>query len=367
MPHQSLCYSIADQDFDKTKSIGIFNLSLGLLKALHGVSEVDSIDLLTNNTHRGLFPSRRDGKLSRREFSLPCKGKLGRIAWDQWKVYSAAKKSGCDWLFLPKGFMSFLRRPAMRVAAYVHDAMHDHYAVRYPTAVSKNEANYFSRSFNATLKHADVIFTNSEFTASEVLRMASTLGIDDPRVIPAGIGFDPVESHVIRKQDRIVVLSGRFPHKLTGMAVDLLKKWQSDTGNNWGVDWIGSMPEGISVEGIPNWIHHSRLPDNDFQDKISSARLLLFTSDYEGFGMPPVEAVLLGTMPVYSSIPATLEVMDNLGFPFINHDYESFASVMDQAIHASPSIIDEWAQELLKRHAWDKVARRVVSTLFHHS
>lgn len=360
MSKLKICYSIADQDFIKTKSLGIFNLSIGLLDALSKHDEVEQISVLTNPSQRIIFPQQFDSKYERREIVGPSSNKFLRILWDQWRVYSSGKKTQADWLFLPKGFMSFVMKPKMKTAAYVHDAMHDHYERNYPSAVSKKESSYFTKSFNATLEHADIIFTNSEFTAGEVHRMAASLGLPVPRTIPCGIGFKPFESHVVRKKNHIVLLTGRFPHKKTKMATDFLKKWQDDFKNDWNVDLIGSLPEEWSKPPCDNWIHHSRLPDSEFHEMIRQARVLVFASDYEGFGMPPVEAVLHGTFPVYSSIPATLEVMDNNGFPFKNDHYASFCEAMNDAIKANPEWLESWSQELLEKHDWKKVARRVV-------
>jgi glycosyltransferase involved in cell wall biosynthesis len=362
----SICYSIADQDFERTKSVGIFNLSMGLLRSLSTHPAMERIHVLTNPSQKKLFPSGPHGIIEQHCFSGPTRSRWKRVLWDQWGVYSAGRKGRCDWLFLPKGFLSFVRKPPMRTAAYVHDAIHRHYSQHYPDAVSGKESGYFEKCFNATLRYADVIFTNSEFTAGEVQRMAAALELPDPRVITCGIGFSQSESHVVFKEDRIVVLAGRYPHKKTAMAIEFMNRWQSETGNKWGVDWIGSIPEGVSFPGHPNWFLHARLPDDDFHAMIRRARVLVFTSDYEGFGMPPVEATLLGTMPVFSAIPATLEVMDDVGFPFENDNFESFRMAMQAALFTDQPLLDQWASELLQRHSWDRVAQRVTSALIDH-
>ena len=71
--------------------------------------------------------------------------------------------------------------------------------------------------------------------------------------------------------------------------------------------------------------------------------------------MPPVEAVLAGTCPVYSKIPVTSEVMRGLGCPFENASYQSFAQAMDRALVVSSDVLEDWAGRLLQCHDWDKV------------
>lgn len=336
---------------------------MGLLKALGGIQEIERIQVLTNPSQDYLKQTTPSDIYQFQSIKNASKGKLGRMMWDQSGVYSKAKKSKCDWLFLPKGFLSFVRKPPIKTAAYVHDTIHQHYAIHYPDAVSKLESTYFTKAYHATVKNADVILTNSEFTAGEVQQTARSLNIPEPLIIPVGIGFEPETSQVRTKDNRIVVLTGRFPHKKTKMIIEFMNQWQYRTGSEWIVDWIGSLPEGISLPHHKNWIKHKRLPDAEFSELMRRSRILVFSSDYEGFGMPPIEALLLGSVPVFSSIPATLEVMENMGCPFINDDVESFMDAMSQATTVEFDQLDSWEKEILQKYNWKKVAQRAFQAL----
>ena len=91
--------------------------------------------------------------------------------------------------------------------------------------------------------------------------------------------------------------------------------------------------------------------------------MLVYFSDHEGFGMPPVEATLSGACPVYSLLPPTREAMADAGLPFSNTSFESFRDAMNRALKVSPEIISAWADELLARHQWSRVAERVMTAL----
>jgi glycosyltransferase involved in cell wall biosynthesis len=93
------------------------------------------------------------------------------------------------------------------------------------------------------------------------------------------------------------------------------------------------------------------------------ARVVIYTSDYEGFGMPPVEAVLEGACPVFSDIPALREVMGKAGCPFDNESEESFIDAMNQAFTMPAETIAAWSKSLLQRHNWQTVTERIVQTL----
>ena len=113
----------------------------------------------------------------------------------------------------------------------------------------------------------------------------------------------------------------------------------------------------------PGWRWHERLPETEHRQLIARARALVFFTEYEGFGMPPVEAALAGACPVFSAIPATREVMGGCGFSFENSDYESFRVAMNAALAVSREQVAAWAEELLTRHSWDRVLDRLVAGL----
>lgn len=357
----SLTYSLADQDFARTKSIGIFNVSLQLAGALAREPRLNRFTILANHTLAPVL------KLPPAVRTVLCEsaigGRIERILWDQWRVYSDAQRTGDTWLLLPKGFASFLRRPRVRLAVYVHDMMHDVYASEYPGQVPTIENHYFRRSMLATIRDAELIFTNTEFTAHEVRRVARKHGLPEPRVCCAGIGFEPRPPLDVPRENRVVALTARWPHKRSDLAVNWLRRWQDDSGFDGHVDLIGGLPPGVRCPARAGWLHSERLAESAYRELLHQARALVYFSDHEGFGMPPVEALLAGACPVFSSLPPTLEAMGDAGLPFSNTDYESFKTAMNRALQIPSGTIAGWGEKLLARHRWDQVAERVVTAM----
>ena len=128
----TLTCSLADQVLARAKSIGIYNLSLGLVAGLARRPEVAKLTLLANRTLAGHLPEGVDV----RWHDTPTRGRLGRIWWDQWGAYAAAATTGNEWLLLPKGFASFTRRCPVRLTTFVSDTIHDFYREHYPQAVN---------------------------------------------------------------------------------------------------------------------------------------------------------------------------------------------------------------------------------------
>jgi glycosyltransferase involved in cell wall biosynthesis len=360
-PTISLTFSMADQDFQGTKSLGILNLSTQLAEALSGRPELDRLHILSNPT---LPPQRYEASKTTLTIKRnPVRNKILRILWDQWGVYQAGRRAGTDWLMLPKGFASWLCPPPMPLCAIIQDVIPDHYRTRYPGYFSGLESRYFQAGFRASLRHCRVLFTTSEFNRRELQRVVREQHLQSSPVVVMGMGFNPSPPHPIGPRAGILVLASRLPHKLTAQAVDWLDKWQRATGFFEPVHWVGRFPEGQSLPSHSNWRFHLRLPAAEYDNLFQQVRILVYTSEYEGFGMPPAEAALKQVCPVYSNLPATEEVMQGIGFPFYNDSPSSFFDALNNALKLPREATTDWGRSLLDRYNWPNVARKVCQTL----
>lgn len=358
--------SLADQSFSRTKSVGILNVSVGLVRALVAARPEGRLTVFGNTEFRGGLPAEEAG-VAILDFRGAAETRWGRIWYDQVGVYRAARRFPGAWLLLPKGFASFLLPPpkGIRLACYVHDTMQAHYRHHHPQHFPWFERSYFWRGFRASLRRADLILTNSRFTATEVKSAAASLGIQTGPVVCAGIGFDtPVNPPRAAPRAGLLVLASRLPHKRTAQAVSWLKRWQGERpAFRDPVHWVGSLPAGLELPAFPNWHHRPRLDDAAYQELMSQVRSLIYFSEFEGFGMPPVEAVFRGAAPVYSHIPASREVMRGRGHPFDNDSYDSFATALERGLGGDVVTLRGWRCELEAELRWSDVAQRVLEAM----
>jgi glycosyltransferase involved in cell wall biosynthesis len=357
----SLTYSMADQSFTRAKSVGIFNVSIDLLHALARRPQCPPLTLLANSSLREKLELPAGTRIEFHDFAV--RGSLGRVWWDQFAAYASARRSGNEWLLLPKGFASFARRCPVRLAPFIHDVLQDHYDRHYPHEVPKLETAYFRASLRASLRQAAVIFTPTQFTTLEIQRVARERGWRIPPLVCCGEGFHRRAPSSAAERRDVVVLASRFPYKLTRQTVEFISRWRRENPSAESVHWIGSMPAGLELPALPGFRGHPRLAEGEFRELMGRARIVVFSSEYEGFGRPPVEAVLAGACPVYSDIAATREVMNGCGCPFANGDYPSFAAALRQALAIPPATLQLWAGQLLARHNWDDVVDRILAAL----
>ena len=90
----------------------------------------------------------------------------------------------------------------------------------------------------------------------------------------------------------------------------------------------------LSSAGQSDIIFTGRISDQQLQTYYQKAKLLVQPSLYEGFGMPPLEALYLGTNVVISDIPVFKEIYE--GFPvtyFKSADSQDLAEKIIQAFN----------------------------------
>ncbi len=66
----------------------------------------------------------------------------------------------------------------------------------------------------------------------------------------------------------------------------------------------------------PNILFTGFISDDELKEKVARAKFLIQPSTYEGFGLPPLEALYLGTKPIISNIAVFKEVYSDLPVEF---------------------------------------------------
>jgi len=92
-------------------------------------------------------------------------------------------------------------------------------------------------------------------------------------------------------------------------------------GNGWKYDAILAAPEQTGVAGFVRFL--GRVPDDDLPALIAGSRVFVYPSLYEGFGLPPLEALACGVPVVVSHAASLPEVVGDAGLycdPYDAHD-----------------------------------------------
>ncbi len=355
-----LLIALTDISFVATKSIGIFNVAMGLTKGLMNCSQVTELHILGNEecaAHLGELPAHVSLHLA--DKAVP--RRFGRVYWDQWGVQRAIKRIAPDWAILPKGFPPYFRAMgSCKLACYLHDINWEYYMSRdlskespFPPA----QLAYFSRLGRRSLQISDLVLTSTQFNRARYQELVPT-----SKVAVIGIGFDEEQASPSQQQRQdaqgVLVYVSPYPHKRSDLVVPRLSAWlaQREDSPHIKIHLVGEKPEGLQVPSS-NWVEHNKLPFAQLQELMrTQSRVCIYFSDYEGFGMPPVESLRQGIpclasdlSPIRENIPAR--------YLFDNDDESAFINTLNQVYdHPDTSDCPSFPK-------WQQVAQRAVDAM----
>ena len=99
------------------------------------------------------------------------------------------------------------------------------------------------------------------------------------------------------------------------------------------------------------------IKQEDLPALYSAARLFCYISLYEGFGLPPLEALACGTPVLTSCIPVFQEVLGAHAYYVDPADIAGISRAIVQSLEASPSSKQDrilWAS----KYSWHKAAKK---------
>ncbi len=184
--------------------------------------------------------------------------------------------------------------------------------------------------------------------------MIERLGVDSARirVIPYGVDHERFRPSARTRQEFILYPANRWPHKnharlfeafaLLRLERPELRLVLTGSGHDSGA------PPGVEVRG--------HVSDDELTELYATASALVFPSLYEGFGLPPLEAMASGCPVVAAHAGSLPEVCGDAARYF---DPTSPAEIAQAVLDvlASP---DEWSARGVRRAAeftWDRAAR----------
>ena len=248
--------------------------------------------------------------------------------WDQWRLPRALKKHKVNLFYSP-----YYKVPLATTIPTANQILDLMYLVFPPY---KKALGPFGRSYYATFGKAFArksisIITDSDHAKQEIVRI---WGIDPNKivVIPLGVAsrYVPVnDPHLLDLEktnfdlpEKYILYLGNFkPHKNVESLVRAFKKVTNQFPEYklilaGPLDSNGQkIQELVSNEGLTDRvIFTDTIRESDHPEALlSMADLFVFPTLYEGFGLPPLEAMACGTPVIASNLTAVPEVVGDAG------------------------------------------------------
>lgn len=230
--------------------------------------------------------------------------------------------------------------------------LHDLQHLDLPQFFSRTMIAYRKYFYERTARNAAAVITDSEFTKD---RIVQHLGLEPERVFVAHLGVDTsaMTPNFGERRNFLLYPANAAAHKNHARLVEGVGMLHEQdptlrlvlTGG--ALDSLGPLPAWVDVRG--------RVPAEELQSLYRHARALVFPSLYEGFGLPPLEAMASGC-PVVSSNAASLpEICGDAAVFFDPRDPSDLARAVTEAASRS-SDLQRRGLERVGQFSWDRCA-----------
>jgi glycosyltransferase involved in cell wall biosynthesis len=270
---------------------------------------------------------------------------------------------------------NFVVPPAKGAAALV--TVHDLTFVRFPELCT-NDTLQYPALIRRALRRGAHVHAVSEFVAGEVM---DVFGVDPDRlhVVPNGVdpvaAGDPAAGRRIAGGDRYVLALGTIePRKDFPLLVDAFEIVAADDPD---VRLVIAGQDGWGTDALDTTVGRARhrdrvirtgwVDDRARADLLAGASVFAYPSRYEGFGLPPLEAMAAGTPVVATATGALPQVLGD-GAAFVGTgDTEALAATLTEVLTDSAlrAALEARGRERVARYSWDACAEGVIH-LYEH-
>ncbi len=228
-------------------------------------------------------------------------------------------------------------------------SVHDLTFLHYPQYLTAESLRYYAGQIETAVTQADHILTISQSSKRDIMEL---LDVPEDKVTVHLLGVDPrfrplpaeaLAEWCVRlslPEDYFLFVGTFEPRKnIIGLldAYALLRTFVKDApplilagSRGWMYD---ETLAHISKLGLNETVQlRENLPNEAFPALYGGAIALLMPSFYEGFGLPPLEAMACGTLPIVSNRSSLPEVVGDVGALVEPEDPTSIAAAMQRAL-----------------------------------
>jgi glycosyltransferase involved in cell wall biosynthesis len=259
--------------------------------------------------------------------------------WYNYKVPAVLRKYKADVFVSPDGFCS------LRTNIPQCLVLHDLAFLQFPKYIKKSHFNFYKKYTPQFLHKAERIVTVSEFSKNDIIENYKTAG-EKINVVYNGVSslFKPIsgqEKEIIKNKyadgkEFYLCVGSIHPRKNLLALLKAFSVFKKRQKSNMQLLIAGRLAWGYQafIDGLKTYKYRDEvkllgyLPQEILANITASAYALVYPSLFEGFGLPPIEAMQCGVPVVTGNLSSMPEICGNAALYADPHKYESIAEQM---------------------------------------
>jgi glycosyltransferase involved in cell wall biosynthesis len=267
-------------------------------------------------------------------------------------------------------------RPSCKSVITVHDLAF----LLYPHFLTKESARYYGH-IDQAVRWTDHIIAVSESTKRDTIQH---LGVPEDKITVVYEAANPIFEPVARDEARQHVLNrhgvdGPFvlfvstiePRKNVPTLIRALNQLQEcykedvklvlAGGRGWLFEDAFAVVDELNLDGQVHFV--GRVSSQDLLYLYNAAEMLAHPAFYEGFGLPPLEAMACGLPAIVSNVASLPEVVGDAGMLVDPHDVDELTVAMWRVLNDS-ELREDLQQKGFRqaaRFSWERAARETAA------
>ena len=219
-----------------------------------------------------------------------------------------------------------------------------------PDLFSGVERAYRRRFYEGAAAKADAIVTISHFAKE---RMVELLNLPADKIVVAhlGVNADEFVPNLGPREEFVLYPARGWRHKNHARLIEAMRVLRRDrpglrlvlTGG--ALDSLGALPDWVDRRGLVSL--------EELRDLYRRASALVFPSLYEGFGLPPLEAMASGCPVAASNSGSIPEVCGDAAVLFDARDVDAIAAGVQAALERAPELTVAGLEQV-KKFTWKR-------------